>query len=648
MRFRLLGPFDVTVGLASIAPSAPKLRQVLALLVLQADAVTHVDQLVEELWGDAPPRSALTTLQTYIHQLRRLLKASETSDLPGQQDMSDMDPASLLVTRAGGYLLRPGPNDTIDVREFEQLVARGREQLANGDTESAAGTLRQALSLRQGIALGGVVSGRHLYVHLTRLEEMHRSALSLRIDTDMQLGRHRELASELAGLVTQDPTNEDFSVKFMRALSLGGRRVDALAEYRRLREVLVAELGIEPSAEARAMQQSLLAADDASPAVTGQRPAHAPTIVPAQLPPDIVHLVGRATEQRELARLLVSPESGSGRHAVAEVTGQPGVGKTALAIRVAHQVRDQFPDGQLWASLRGSSDKPADPGEVLASFLRSCGIASSALPESTEDRSQLFRSYLADRRMLVVLDDVADAAQLAPLLPAADGSTVLVTSTALVDPAHASARLDLGPLAHREAVELLALVAGAERVRRDPAAADRLVEKCEWLPVAVRVLANRVAARPRYTLAEIEAWLARDERSLIELWRTEMNLINQIRTRYQRLHALQQRVFRQLVDMSSRSVSVVEVALAAGLDRAPVEDALEDLVAEHLVVPHTSGECGSLELRYRLHGLLRLTVPVLNLQPATDPLPGRAVLLNRRHPATRLDAAPCCTQSPGG
>jgi DNA-binding SARP family transcriptional activator len=383
MEFRVLGSLEVVHGTREITPSAAKVRGVLAMLVLRHNQIVSTREFIDELWGERPPPSAHSTLQTYIYKLRKTLGA---------------DGREPLLTKPYGYLLQVDPA-TVDLHAFEREVAEGREALERGDAASASAVLTRALARWRGPALANLSPGELLSAHITRLEEGRLRALDLRLEADLRLGRHRELISELKELIVTHPLNEEFYAKLMTALHASGRRVEALEVFQHLRRMLVDQLGLEPSPELSRLQQRLLAADadrdpdrPAEPAIrlapepgdgeqtgdrTGDRSgdqAADQAVPPAQLPPDIADFVGREHAREWLANVLGRPARSATAVRVVCITGMPGVGKTALAVHAAHRARQNYPSGQLFARLTAPDGAPVDPGEVLAGFLRAAGV----------------------------------------------------------------------------------------------------------------------------------------------------------------------------------------------------------------------------------------------------------------------------------
>lgn len=509
MRVSLLGPFHVELEGRQVVPSAPKLRQVLSLLAVNADRVVSSEQLIEELWGDRPPSSATTTLQTYVYQLRKLYRLAwrTRAARPGGD-------APALSTSPTGYVLMLA-SDAVDATSFVRLADRARAELDAGSLEPAVDTLRTALRLWRGPALAEVSTGPLLRAATVWLEEQRRGLTLQRIDADLALRRHHELIGELTAMVAQQPTDESLQSRLMLALYRAGRRLDALRVYQQAREVLAAELGLEPMPELQRVHQAVLVADPAidedfpgARAVTSVRGAAEP---PDQLPPDVARLVGRRHQVAEVSAPLAATDRSAAP--VVVVAGPPGSGKTALCVHVAHKLRARYPDGLLYARLTDDEGRPLDPAEVLGGFLRAAGYAAGAIPEPLDERSSLFRSWSAGRRVLAVLDDVAGAEQIGSLLPTGlSCGTLIAARRRFSDPAVA-ATVHLGPLACSDAYRLLAHILGEERVNRQIAAAHDLVELCEGLPMALREAAAHLELKPHWPIArQVSRARAREER----------------------------------------------------------------------------------------------------------------------------------------
>ncbi|MFD0206771.1 MULTISPECIES: AfsR/SARP family transcriptional regulator [Saccharothrix] len=500
LRFEVLGLLRAVRGGGEVDLGAAKQRAVLAVLLLARNTPVSRGQIIEAVWGDNTPTSAVNLVQTYVAGLRRALEPSRARRAP----------AELLTSVGDGYLLRVDP-EQVDLDEFERGVAGSARLRASGDLIAAATALDEALGLWRGEPLGGVV-GLFAEVERGRLVERRLAVLEERAELLLLIGRGAELVPSLTTLVGEHPLRERGHGLLMRALCQAGRQAEALAVYREARRVLVEELGVEPGPELRKLQQAVLAGEDPEPdrptRPMALRPADgtAPAITPAQLPRASVSLIGRDDELKRLDGLLASyPEGGL----VLVVTGPAGVGKTALALHWAQRVREDFPDGQLYVDLHGydPNQEPLGAGEVLSRFLRTLGVPSPDIPVTVEERSALFRTLIADRRMVVMLDNARGSTELLPLLPGPP-SCVLVTSrrrlVGLV--AHAEARLvELDMLDPDASVAVVSRVAGRDAT--EAAALRRLAVLCDGLPLALRIAAARLAVAPTLRVAELVAEL---------------------------------------------------------------------------------------------------------------------------------------------
>ncbi|MFI7470492.1 AfsR/SARP family transcriptional regulator [Nonomuraea sp. NPDC049646] len=500
--FGMLGPMDVRVAGRPLALHGPRQERTLAALLLDADRVVTVDRLVDVVWEE-PPASARRQIQDLVTRLRRTL--ADAGAAPG-----------VITTQRAGYLLRPGERG-LDARAFESLTAAAR-QTARTDPAGAVAGYREALSLWRGPFLAGV-RGRAFEGAARIWQERRLAAVEECLALELSLGRHHEVTAEALTLVEQHPVRESLVELLMRALHGAGRLADALDAYRALRRRLADELGLDPGAGLRRLHDTLLrsqtvasgpasAPASASGSASGSASEPASGHVAAMLPPGVYGFVGRAAELARLDALLAAAGEQPAAVVVAAVTGTAGVGKTALAVHWAHRVRDRFPDGQLYVNLRGfdQSGRPMTPVEAMRVFGDALGAPANRVPASPEAWTGLYRSLLAGRRMLIVLDNARDAEQVRPLLPGAPGCLVLVTSrdqlSGLVaaEGAH-PLRLDL--LSVPEARELLARRLGGERVAAEPGAAAEIIERCARLPLALAVIAARAATHPGFPLAVI-------------------------------------------------------------------------------------------------------------------------------------------------
>jgi DNA-binding SARP family transcriptional activator len=606
--FCILGPLSVVHDGRDITPTAPKIRQVLTFLLMRRNQLVQVSELIDELWGDHPPESAMTTLQTYIYKLRK--------------DLIDPNSLGRVHTKPSGYLLDVDGR-RIDAYDFERLASEGRLALENDDPLRATELLTEALSLWRGQALVGVAAGEILSAYLTRLEEERLRALELRIEADMRLGHHQKLISELKMLTFTHALHERFHADLMTALHRSGRRYEALEVYRRLRGVLINELGLEPSASVQRLHQSLLNADSADhgdpadPARPAERAEVAVTdatsyaavftlAVPAQLPPDVPDFTGRVAPLNKVRCGLAAGADDSTTARVVSICGMPGVGKTTLALRAAHLDRAQYPDGQLFADLRGASANPAAPADVLAGFLRAVGVPEHQIPTATEEeeRAKLFRTWTYDRRVLIVLDDACTATQVASLLPSTPRCAVIITSRWGLQSLPGVRALRLGVMDVAEGVELLGRIVGAERVAAEREHAETIVELSGCLPLALRCVGARLSANPAWSLRKLAALIKSGRAPLDEFRFAEFDVRARYDNSYSQLDPSERSTLRLLSLLPAHEFSAATVAGLLGNPADVVEAHFSRLVGCHLL--EIAAHDGTDEPRYKLHNLSRL------------------------------------------
>ena len=596
MEFFLLGSLHVCpAARAEVRVPPGKQRVLLAVLLLHANHAVSADVFVEALWGSEPPPSARAALRNYVKRLRKAIGE-------GGHDLIKSVPS--------GYLIQVAPGD-LDVTRFEEQERAGREAAAAGDWERAADLLRAALALWRGEALEDVRSEWLAAREVPRLAELRLRALETRIDLDLRLGLRAEAIAELWRLTKAHSLRERLYRLLMLALCQDGRYSEALAVYQSARRVLVSELGTEPGPDLRRLHQQILASD---PSLAGLGQRHAPPAAvtvagahrgkpPQQLPVAARLFAGRAAELVTLRRITEEP-AGSGLPVIIAVTGAAGVGKTALALRWAHEVASRFPDGQLHADLRGyDPGSPVPPDEVLAGFLRSLGVPGPDIPADQTERAARFRGLLAGQRVLMVLDNAGSAEHVRPLLPATPGCTVVVTSRdalagLVVRDGAQRVDLDLLPLA--DAVCLLRSLIGG-RVDADPAAARTLAVQCARLPLALRAAAELAADRPAAPLAEL-VWQLGDRHQRLDLLdgggdpRTAVRAV--FSWSYQHLDGDSARAFRLL---GLHPGTEIEACGGAALMDTTVAHARRLLIA--LARAHLIRQTGL--ARYAMHDLLR-------------------------------------------
>jgi DNA-binding SARP family transcriptional activator/tetratricopeptide (TPR) repeat protein len=596
--FRTLGPIEIVTGAGPVRIPPGRQTVILGALLLEANRVVSIDHLIDAVWDERPPPTARSQVQICVSALRQLFTRLGV-DCP-------------IVTNPPGYLLRVADGQ-LDMQAFSRGVVEAERIARDGRLAEAVDLLRQALALWRGPALGGEVSPQ-LRSKAVRLDEERLSALETCFDLELRLGRNRQLVGELGGLVTEYPLRERLRGLYMLALYRSGRSADALEAYRAGRRILVEELGLEPGEELRQLEAAILAEDEGLRLAARPAPvavAAAPVVTPHQLPADIVDFTGRNALLAEAEAVLANRAADGSADGwvdravpVVLIAGKAGIGKTALAVHVAHRLQRGFPDGQLFCNLAGTQREPVAASDVLARFLRAFGVPGTSIPDTVDERADMYRSVLADKRVLVVLDDVATESQVTPLLPGSGSCAVIVTSRARLAGIPGGRLLDVGVLGPEQALWMLRSVVGEPRVAREPAAADALVRVVGGLPLALRIVAARLAARPHWSLASMLGRLADERRRLDELAHGDMMVRASLSLTYDGLQPAAARLFRLLSAVAAESIPVW---LAAGLlDGDPVESAslVELLVDTQLL------DVAGLDLngdpRYAFHDIIRL------------------------------------------
>jgi DNA-binding SARP family transcriptional activator len=594
MEFRLLGALEISASGTLLQLNSPRQRIVLTVLLLEANRVVPLERLVAALWDDKPPVTAKNQVQTCISALRHQLAGAGA--------------ATVISTRAPGYLIRI-PDGALDIVNFRQLVSQGRAT-ADQQPEEAVRQLRAALALWRGPAAVGIES-RVVQSIATRLNEEHLGMLEECIELELALGRHYELVGELSELIKQYPLRERIRAEHMLALYRSARQADALESFQEARQIFLDELGLEPAEELCALQRAILAKDRQlevnreGPSGLSLLKAGA-AMVPKQLPPAIADFTGRVDVIQSLTMLLSArdEEDGQIRYLpVVTLTGKGGVGKTALAVHVAHLVRDAYPDGQIFAQLKGSDGQPIGPMELLARFLRVLGLQRVSLPDNLTERTNVYRSRLGSGRVLIVLDDADNVSQVTPLIPGSPGCAVIITSRNPLSAVHGGNHLEIGDLDEETCLELLRRVIGAERVKAEESSALTLVRLCGCLPLALRIAAARLLARPHWTIDQLVLRMTDEDRRLDELALDNVGIRATMSLSYHSLRPDARRLFIRLCLLgSSEFASWVSAPL---LDMSPdvAVDLLETLVDAHLVEVYNA-EDGS--PRFRLHELIRI------------------------------------------
>jgi DNA-binding SARP family transcriptional activator len=562
--------------------AATKQRSLLAVLLVRANEVVPVDELVHQLWGDAAPRTARNVLQWYVSRLRGLL------------------PADALSWTDHGYRLSVAPGQ-LDVHEFERLGAAGLAALARGEHAAARAHLAAALAYSAGQPYADVPSVPLVDAEIGRLVQRRHAVLVGRMQADLALGRYAELVPELGTLVAEHPFDEEVQYLLGAALYGAGRAADALAHCRAVRRMLDDELGIEPGSKLRELELTILRRAPVAEGNGAGGAAVAPG--PSQLPPDVPDFVGRAGELTALLTVL-RPGPGGGYAPVALVVGEPGIGKSALAVHAGHALRDRYPDGQIYLDLSGGETGAVDPFDALGQVLGSLGVPQGTIPPGLQPRSAMLRTMLADRRILLVLDNASYPGQVRPLLPNSADCGVLVTTRAPLTGLGTAPPVELRSFDAAESVELLARIVGAQRVAAEPGPAAEVAELLAGLPLAVRIAGTRLAAHPHRRLAWLVRRLSDERHRLDELVAGDLALRSTLDLAYRALDPPRQRAMSQLalLDVPDFAPWLAAAALDTTVDET--EDVLEALVDARLLTSAPTGDADA--PRYRFHQLVRM------------------------------------------
>ncbi|MGH3897342.1 MAG: BTAD domain-containing putative transcriptional regulator [Pseudonocardiaceae bacterium] len=596
MDFEVLGPLRVRHGGQPARLSAPMHRTLLGMLLTRANTPVPVDVLVDALWaGQRDPR-ATKKLQLHVHRLRSILD----------------DPARIRFEHSG-YLLQVHPGE-LDAERFESALTECSDA---AEPARAVALLRAALRLWRGEPFSDITDLPLLRAEADRLAERRLTALAQLYAAELACGHANAIIPELVELAARHPMRERLQGLLMTALYQAGRQAEALKVYHRTRGALVEQLGLEPGNELQRLEHAILTGDPVLETPT------TPAITPAQLPADITDFTGRKAQLATIQHLAVASDR---RAAVlVAITGKAGVGKTTLAMHAAHRLRAHYPDGQLFVNLRGVQARPLAPADVLARFLRSLGVDHTAIPDDVEERAALYRSRLADRRLLIVLDNAACEAQLRPLLPGTPGCAVLVTSRARMAGLNGTRLVDLDVLEPDQAVELLARVAGPLRVAAEPAAAREIVRLCGFLPLAVRIAGARLGARPHWRLDRLEADLADEQHRLDNLRLGDLEVRASLALSYDSLDATARRAFRRLALLETRDFTPWVTAALLNIPQTAAEELVDTLVDMQLL--EVAGRDVTGALRYRFHDLLRAYAR--ELVAAQEPEADRHAALDR-------------------
>lgn len=603
LNIRVLGPLKIVRDGVELRARPTGERTVLGLLVLAESAPVSLDSLAETLWGDKAPMRAASVVHTYVSRLRNVL--GRWTPNGGERLRRD----------GAGYRLELAESE-VDLALFRRLLREARAARASGSTGHACEAYDQSLSLWYAEPLEDIAALRQ-HPAVNYLVQERSAAILEYAEAASIAGWHARVLPHLRALVSREPLDESAHAQLMIALASKGRQGEALSVYEGLRLRLDEQLGVYPGpalqdAHARILRQEVPpAADpdaldsDSSPSVSPDALVKDWTDISArlpicQLPPSVTDFTGRIAESRKLAAVL-EPADESAGVPIAVISGPPGVGKTALALHVAHTIRRSFPDGQLHIQMAGNSQSPRDPGDALGELLRALGVDGSSLPDSAGERSGLFRSLIAGRRVLVSIDDAAAAEQVRQLLPGTAEAAVIVTSRSRLGALEGARLLHLDPLPQEDAAEMLRQIVGRERMAADPAATDMLISLCGRLPLALRIVAAKLTTRPSWPVGRVTKAVADERYRLDELAVEDLAVRASISTSYETLDQPEQRAFRRLGLLEATEFAGWVIDALVGEPNA--SEVADTLVDKSLLTPIDADGMG--EPRYQLHDLLR-------------------------------------------
>ncbi|MDG4821814.1 BTAD domain-containing putative transcriptional regulator [Asanoa sp. WMMD1127] len=607
VRFTVLGPVRAWRDGVEIQLGPPQVRSLLAVLLVQAGRPVGLDAIVDLLWGQEPPSTAVNALHGHVGTLRRLLE-------PG---LAPRRQGRWLVRSAGGYQFS-GDEHSLDLLRFRGLAQTARDDLVGGDDVGAVRRFAEALDLVQGRCAANLpasVRADPVFVGVDRAcADVAREAA----DCALRAGRSEAVVTAVRMAADRDPLDESLQARLMLLLAATGRQAEALSVYERARALLADELGIDPGAELRAAHTTLVRAAATAPTSTTDVRRIPPTnaiVRPAQLPTDLATFTGR---RDALRRVLDLTPSGARAQIVSAISGMAGVGKTTTAVHWAHRVADRYPDGQLYVNLRGfdPGGSVMRPDEALRHFLDAFGVAPERVPRTVDGQAALYRSLLAERRVLILLDNARDAEQVRPLLPGSPGCLVIVTSRddlAGLVATHDAHPMSLDVLSEADSYELLVQRLGRHQVDAEPDATAEIIRRSGCLPLALAVLAARAALRPSLSLGDVLRDLTADDDALDTFAHTDIAV--DVRTvfswSYHALTVAGARLFRLLGHARTGDVTVPAAASLAAVSERQVRSLLAELVRTSLVNQTGPG-------RYAMHDLLTAYASELAADTDTD------------------------------
>ncbi len=593
MEFRVLGPLEVVAGTERLELGGARQQIVLATLLLNPNKIVIIDRLIEAIYGEDLPPTSRAQAQISISSLRRIFATH------GHE--------GIITTHDRGYVIRV-ESGQLDSLRFEGLITNARAARVEDKLELAIARYRDALRLWRGPALDGMYS-QLVQVAVSRLDEQRIAANEDRIELELQVGRHYELVGELGEVSARFPLRERPRGQLMLALYRCGRVAEALQVYQLTRRAMIDELGIEPSERLRQLEHSILASDpglDLPLAPVRAATRQVKQQVPNLLPADIADFTGREDEVDQIYDYLI-PAGDRENRLVAPIVvlvGKGGIGKTSIASHASHGMASHFPDGQLYADFHGGTSHSVQPVQVLERFLRAFGVPGTQIPEGMDERAELYRNLIGDRKVLVVLDDAAGESQVLPLLPGDGNAAVIVTSRSRLAGLPGALRVEVDVLDADKSLNLLASIVGAARVQAQTEAAQAVAEHCGHLPLALRIAGARLVAHPHWSIQRLVERLADETRRLDELRHGDLAIRPSITLTYDTVSEDARRLFRRLALLDT---PVFSGWLSAALldEQVPeAEDLLDDLVSAQLI--DTIDDGSGAYSQYRFHDLIRV------------------------------------------
>jgi DNA-binding SARP family transcriptional activator/tetratricopeptide (TPR) repeat protein len=590
VKFRILGPLEVAAGPDRLELSGARQQIVVAILLCSANRIVPMDRLLEAIYGEGLPPTSRAQAQISISSLRRMFASYSHEEI--------------ISTREHGYIIRVGPGE-LDSEQFQGLVTAARAARDAGQPSQAVAFYRDALRLWRGPALDGIES-QLVRAVASRLDEQRIATNEDRLKLELDLGRHHELVGELGELVHDFPLREQLRGLLMLAMYRCDRTAEALEIYRRARRTMIDELGIEPGERLQKLQLAILSSDPALtlPAEQARIPQFRPQI-PNLLPTDIADFTGRAEQLTQIRERLLSAAGPDVQQAVPIVVifGKGGVGKTVLAVHAARIMAGQFSGGLLFADLHGGGSHRVGPMQVLERFLRALGVPAAQMPDGLDERAELYRSLVADRKLLIVLDDAAGESDVTPLLPGGPAGMIITSRRRLTGLAGAT-HIPLDVFDTDKSLDLLASIAGTARIQAEPEAAALVARHCGRLPLAMRIAGARLSARPHWSVQQLVERLADETRRLDELRHGDMGIRPSILLTYQSVTEQARQLFRRLALLDMPVFSGWVSAALLALPFSAAEDVLDDLISAQLVESASHGT--GLHSQYRFHDLIRV------------------------------------------